>query len=127
MSRTILILLASLLPTLALPTAARAEDAPPLVDSYREVPGQAEGKDRMFSFHAFTGKWNDHYGRIDWVPHSAGLAATESAVDRTAYDGRYPSDHFPVRAVLRYSSSPPASDPASAPATSDGPKTSAKP
>ena len=80
-------------------TAAEAE-APPLIDSYREVPGQAEGKDQTFTFHAFKGTSNEQHGRIDWVLHSKDFAAVESSIDRTAYEGRFPSDHFPVSAVL---------------------------
>ena len=38
-----------------------------------------------------------------WGPsvfHSDDLKATEANIDRTNEDGRYPSDHYPVTAVL---------------------------
>lgn len=68
------------------------------IDSYREVhpnrtPDEASG-------HAFKGGTKG--SRIDFIFHTEHFIATESAIDRTARDGRYPSDHFPVTAVLRW-------------------------
>jgi endonuclease/exonuclease/phosphatase family metal-dependent hydrolase len=39
--------------------------------------------------------------RMDWILHSQRLVTLDAAIDRTEYEGRYPSDHFPVTAVLR--------------------------
>ncbi len=39
--------------------------------------------------------------RIDWIGASREWQAVSAAIDRTARDGRTPSDHFPVVAVLR--------------------------
>lgn len=55
--------------------------------------GRGEG-----TFHAF--------GRlpraqaIDWILVSEGLRVLEAGIDRTAREGRFPSDHFPVWAIL---------------------------
>ncbi len=38
--------------------------------------------------------------RIDWIGASRDWKVEESAIDRTSRDGRTPSDHFPVTAVL---------------------------
>jgi len=40
--------------------------------------------------------------RIDFVFHTADFAATAATIDRTARDGRFPSDHFPVTAILAW-------------------------
>jgi endonuclease/exonuclease/phosphatase family metal-dependent hydrolase len=68
------------------------------IDSFREVhptrgPDEATG-------HAFKGRTQG--SRIDFIFHTDQFIATESAIDRTARDRRYPSDHFPVTAVLRW-------------------------
>jgi len=38
--------------------------------------------------------------RIDFIFHTADFTATAATIDRTSRDGRFPSDHFPVTAVL---------------------------
>ena len=50
------------------------------------------------TIHGFTGR--PRRGRIDWVLASDGFQVRSAAVDRYCVDGRYPSDHFPVTAVL---------------------------
>ena len=40
--------------------------------------------------------------RIDFVFHTADFAAIAATIDRTARDGRFPSDHFPVTAILAW-------------------------
>jgi|GEM_PF-5442137 len=40
--------------------------------------------------------------RIDFIFHPADFVATERTIDRTVHEGRYPSDHYPVTAVLRW-------------------------
>lgn len=55
--------------------------------------GQGEG-----TFHAF-GKLPRPQA-IDWILISEGLRVREAGIDRTARHGRFPSDHFPVWAVL---------------------------
>ncbi len=68
------------------------------IDSFREVhpirrPDEATG-------HGFKG--GTQGSRIDFIFHTDQFIATESAIDRTAREGRYPSDHFPVTAVLKW-------------------------
>jgi endonuclease/exonuclease/phosphatase family metal-dependent hydrolase len=70
----------------------------PLTDSYREahpkrLPAEA-------SFHDFTG--GSEGSRIDFILHGPEFRTTAAGIDRTTKDGRYPSDHFPVTAVLEW-------------------------
>jgi len=60
----------------------------------REQRMQGEG-----TFHGFSGE--AIRGRIDWILTSGGLPVIDAGIDRLGYDGRYPSDHFPVWATLR--------------------------
>mgnify|MGYP003343395544 FL=1 len=51
------------------------------------------------TFHGFRGTAGSE--RIDWILCTGDHFRTVSAgIDRTSQDGRYPSDHFPVTAVL---------------------------
>ena len=59
----------------------------------------AEGDDTG-SVHDFAAEWVG--SRIDWIFHSGDIVTESSAVVRTSFDGRYPSDHFPVTASLRF-------------------------
>ena len=66
------------------------------IDSYREVhptrlPDEA-------SFNGFKGTVAG--SRIDFIFHTAHFKATASDIDRSSRDGRFPSDHYPVTAVL---------------------------
>lgn len=70
-----------------------------LVDSFRAAFPQQQGSEG--TFHGFRGTAGAE--RIDWILYSAGRFQTVAAtIDRTERGGRYPSDHFPVTAVLRY-------------------------
>ena len=72
------------------------------LDAYRVVH-----PDRLTdeaTFHGFKG--GKEGSRIDWVVHSEELEATEAGIDRSAADGRYPSDHYAVTAVLVRSTAP---------------------
>lgn len=51
------------------------------------------------SYHGFKGKLNGR--RIDYIFISDEFTVDEAYVDRTNEDGRYPSDHYPLVAVLR--------------------------
>lgn len=68
------------------------------IDSFREVH-PTRGPEEA-SFNGFKGTTKG--SRIDFIFHTADFVATESTIDRTARDGRYPSDHYPVTAVLRW-------------------------
>jgi len=48
------------------------------------------------TYHGFSGKVQG--GCIDWILFGGGLSAVQAAVIRDRYAGRYPSDHFPIRA-----------------------------
>jgi len=53
-----------------------------------------------------AGTFNDFRGnrsgeRIDWILHNRRFEPLDIAIDRRDFDGRYPSDHFPVTATLR--------------------------
>lgn len=50
--------------------------------------------------HDFTGQPADR--RIDWILASSHWRVLRTQVDRTAFAGRYPSDHFPVVADLEH-------------------------
>jgi len=50
------------------------------------------------TFHNFSGKRNT--GHIDYIFSTAEFTATESAILNEAQNGKWPSDHYPVRATL---------------------------
>lgn len=69
-----------------------------LVDTLRAVvprPGAAEATFNGFDPAATAG------ARIDWIGCSADWDVRLAGIDRTTRDGRPPSDHWPVTAVLR--------------------------
>jgi endonuclease/exonuclease/phosphatase family metal-dependent hydrolase len=69
----------------------------PLVDTFRVAhpkPGKEEG--------TFSGFKNLQTGvRIDWIACSRDWKVKQAEIDRTAKNGRNPSDHYPVTALLR--------------------------
>jgi endonuclease/exonuclease/phosphatase family metal-dependent hydrolase len=78
--------------------APEASGPSPLGDTYRiAYPGRAtnEGTFSGFKEDATTGP------RIDWIAVSRDWQVIRASIDRAARDGRTPSDHFPVTAVLR--------------------------
>jgi endonuclease/exonuclease/phosphatase family metal-dependent hydrolase len=78
---------------------APIDDQPsPLVDAFRVL--HSERKDNEGTFSGFKA---DAAGgaRIDWIGVSRDWQIVQAGIDRTARDGRTPSDHFPVTAVLR--------------------------
>jgi endonuclease/exonuclease/phosphatase family metal-dependent hydrolase len=66
---------------------------------HADVPASESG-----TYHDFTGATNR--SRIDFLYVSAGLKVLETEILRTAKDGHYPSDHFPVRATLEWAPQP---------------------
>jgi endonuclease/exonuclease/phosphatase family metal-dependent hydrolase len=69
----------------------------PVVDTLRVVrPVRAKDEGTFSSFKA-TETGGD---RIDWIACSRDWDVRRAGIDRTAKDGRTPSDHFPVFAVL---------------------------
>ncbi len=75
-----------------------AEPFSPIVDSYRTAHPDKEPDEGTFSGFQASGTSG---ARIDWIGVSRDWLVTSAAIDRTARDGRTPSDHFPVTAVLR--------------------------
>lgn len=78
--------------------AADGDTPSPVRDAYRvKHPRRADEEGTFSGFKA------DQRGgaRIDWLACSAHWQVIEAGIDRTAKDGRTPSDHFPVTAVLR--------------------------
>ncbi len=67
-------------------------------DSYREVYPKRSPDEA--SFHGFKG--TVHGSRIDFILHTPELHAISATIDRTkSAEGRFPSDHYAVTAVLR--------------------------
>lgn len=79
-----------------------AGDKPsPLVDTFRvALPSKTESEGTFNGFKptAVSGP------RIDWIGCSRDWDVRLAGIDRTVKDGRVPSDHFPVTAVLRSTS-----------------------
>jgi endonuclease/exonuclease/phosphatase family metal-dependent hydrolase len=77
-----------------------APGAPPeraLSDAYRmRHPARAADEG---TFNGFEGRRDG--ARIDWILVTPDVAVIDAAIDHTARDGRYPSDHFPVTATVR--------------------------
>lgn len=69
-----------------------------LVDSYRTIYPEQAPNER--SFHGFRGGEQGH--RIDYLLTTTGFRATDAAIVRTDFNGVYPSDHYPVTAVLEW-------------------------
>ncbi len=68
------------------------------IDSFRETH-PVRGPDEA-SFHGFKGGIQG--SRIDFIFHTDHFVATAAAIDRASKDGRYPSDHYPVTATVRW-------------------------
>jgi endonuclease/exonuclease/phosphatase family metal-dependent hydrolase len=68
-----------------------------LIDTYRRLHPVRQPDEA--SFHDFTGKREG--SRIDWILCSPSFKPLEATIDRFSQGGRYPSDHFPVTAVLQ--------------------------
>lgn len=81
-------------------------DTPFLLDAFRCAHEREHGPHRNDgTYHRFRGV-SEGWGcgdRIDWILLSpAAFDTVDAAIDRFSRDGRYPSDHFPVTAVLRW-------------------------
>lgn len=84
-------------PYQALFGAVEGRDSP-LVDAYRVAHPKPAADEGTFSGFRATSTGGP---RIDWIAMSRDWRVVETHIDRTARDGRTPSDHFPVTAVLR--------------------------
>ena len=78
-------------------TLATTSEAPVLRDVFRVLHPRQEPEEA--TFHNFSGKRGGR--RIDFIFASPQASPIEAGIDYTNQDGRYPSDHYPVTAVLR--------------------------
>ena len=69
----------------------------PLVDTYAST--HANGDEPSGPFNGFKGTADG--ARIDWIATSRNVSIESANIDRISFDGRYPSDHFPVTAILK--------------------------
>lgn len=69
----------------------------PIIDSYRQA-----NPERMPD-ESSSSRWNGNRNgtRIDWVLHSREYSTLQSVINYTNEEGRYPSDHYPVQAIVR--------------------------
>ncbi len=67
-----------------------------LTDTAAEMPGEDIG-----TFHRYKGPKAGE-PRIDWILTTPGLRTVSTRIDTFDDDGKYPSDHFPVEAVLDF-------------------------
>ena len=69
-----------------------------LIDTFRTVHSDATD---VGTFHGFSERVSAN--KIDYILVSDGLKATDAEIIRTKNaEGRYPSDHFPIRAVVKF-------------------------
>ena len=66
-----------------------------LKDVWLDTPSHDAGEG---TWHGFSGKAQK--GRLDWILTSPDVQVHEARILRNSYQGRYPSDHFPVKATL---------------------------
>lgn len=71
---------------------------PGMRDTYRDV--HLERAENEATFHGW--RKVDRGNRIDWILIGPTLVAKEAEIVRWSQDGRLPSDHFPVTAVVQY-------------------------
>jgi endonuclease/exonuclease/phosphatase family metal-dependent hydrolase len=69
-----------------------------LTDSYRLQHAERDPAEESTSS---RWKGNRSGSRIDWILSSPQWSVSAAAIDRSNDDGRYPSDHYPVTAVLK--------------------------
>jgi endonuclease/exonuclease/phosphatase family metal-dependent hydrolase len=71
------------------------------VDSYRVIHPVRMSQEASFS--AWHGARDGE--RIDWILHTPQWMTLNARINYTQYDGKYPSDHYPVEAMLLLRSS----------------------
>lgn len=69
-----------------------------ILDSYRQFRPKKTEKEGTFN--GFRG--TDNGARIDWILHTPEFRCQSAAINRYHENGRYPSDHFPVTAILQF-------------------------
>jgi endonuclease/exonuclease/phosphatase family metal-dependent hydrolase len=79
-----------------------SDGEPKLIDAYRAAHPEHEREPAADgTFHGFSGE--PMPDRIDWILATPSPRIERCEIDRFNRDGQYPSDHFPVEAVLRVS------------------------
>ena len=73
----------------------------PVVDTFRVI--QPEKGSEEGTFGGFKGSTSG--ARIDWVACTRDFHVKDAAIDRSSFEGRYPSDHYPVTATLQFGES----------------------
>lgn len=68
-----------------------------LVDSFRRLHPE---ETNVGSFHGFKGEPIED--KIDYILVEPGAKVLKAEIDRREFDGRYPSDHFPISATIRW-------------------------
>lgn len=76
---------------------------PRLVDAYRAVHTTRSSDELTRHDFGTTRKG----ARIDWVLHSPHFQTEAAVIIEDQFEGRYPSDHYPVAATVRYSQQQP--------------------
>jgi endonuclease/exonuclease/phosphatase family metal-dependent hydrolase len=74
-----------------------ADEPSPVIDTYRKAQPMREPNEGTGN--GFLAKRTGG-PRIDWIACSRDWQVRAAAIDRTSLDGRTPSDHFPVTAIL---------------------------
>ncbi len=69
----------------------------PVVDTFVATNQQAGENDGTFN--GFKGTQTGP--RIDWIATSRNVEVIAATIDRTSFEGKFPSDHFPVVAEIR--------------------------
>jgi endonuclease/exonuclease/phosphatase family metal-dependent hydrolase len=77
--------------------ATMRQGPPTLTDAWAAVNKDAKPAESG-TFHNFSGRRDG--SRIDYIFASAEFTATDAAILNEAKDGKWPSDHYPVRATL---------------------------
>ena len=82
--------------------AILAEGSDPMLgDVYRLLHAEPQGDEA--TAHGFSGRTRGR--RIDFILTSPAFTPEAATIDHTERAGHYPSDHYPVSAVLRYAKS----------------------
>jgi endonuclease/exonuclease/phosphatase family metal-dependent hydrolase len=86
-------------------TGQKKDTAMPIrvVDTFRHAhPDEKEAG----TYHAFKGRTDG--AKIDYILVPPGVKTVAAAIIRSSRNGRYPSDHFPVTATIRFPAAQPA-------------------
>ncbi len=78
--------------------ASTKNNRAPVADTYRVLNPNRTANEGTFSGFKVSGTTG---ARIDWIGVSAEWRVVNAAIDRTEREGRTPSDHFAVTAILR--------------------------